>query len=243
MIEDYVKKNGYELIDIFKDEAISGGSIKNRPGIIKVLNALKPGYQVVSYSLSRLTRNFDDAFILKHIIEEKGKAELVFLDTLNIKSGNVAMDKFTYGLFSLLSNLEKDQVSERTSKVLTDLSVKGKLRSKARFGWKYIGKGLPFVKDEDEQKTIEYIRYLRESLNAPTLNNIQKKLEASNHKPRSVSKSYDINRNKKIKKDGEVEKISNYGKGGWRANQIKKIMIDNNIPLLEKEDFYQGYDE
>lgn len=247
MIRNYAKACNYDLVRIYLDEGISGGTLIKRPAIKALIDKLQPGYQVVTYSLSRLTRSADDAIKLRKLIQKKN-ATLILLDSMNVNTGNPALDNFTYGLQSLISNLEKDQVSARVSKVLNIKSANGTLRPKCKFGYRYVSKDKPFVKDEEEQNTIEKIRELAHTLEIPTVANIRKELEKGGYRTRSLAKGEYKTKKRKIKKEGDDSddegesyfKESNYGKGGWRNNQIAKIMQDNGIFLAKKTDFYSG---
>src|SRR5215471_9559264 len=56
---------GYELVEAFADEGISGHSLKNRPGLQQALDAVCAWRGVlVVYSLSRLARNTAETLAL-----------------------------------------------------------------------------------------------------------------------------------------------------------------------------------
>jgi site-specific DNA recombinase len=60
--EAYCEKVGYQVTLVFQDEAISGASVVNRPGVSQLIDAAVNGYfdLVVSEDLSRLSRDLGD---------------------------------------------------------------------------------------------------------------------------------------------------------------------------------------
>lgn len=153
-IQKYCELNNYCIVQHFEDAGISGGSIDNRPQLLLMLELLKPGYIVICASMSRLGRNVAQLLDITNRIR-KAQADLVLLDINLNTSTSAGAAMFT--IMAAMSQLERDQTSERVSNVLTHLSEEGKLITKPPYGYKR-SKGGELEPKEDEQLIIEYVR-------------------------------------------------------------------------------------
>lgn len=63
LCREYAARNGYEVVAVFEDRAITGASLKLRPGIQALLRAARTNMFefVIAESLSRITRDQEDA--------------------------------------------------------------------------------------------------------------------------------------------------------------------------------------
>lgn len=70
----YLEANGYELIEIYIDEAVSGKTANNRTAFFQLLADVKKGLcdVVIVYKYSRFARNLMEARIYHHQIEKAG---------------------------------------------------------------------------------------------------------------------------------------------------------------------------
>jgi DNA invertase Pin-like site-specific DNA recombinase len=170
----------YHVIGIYRDEGISGKDYSNREGLQTLMSDLKHGTHVVVTTLTRLARNYTDAGKIHQEIQEKG-GYLVTLD-MDIDTKTV-IGKMIFDIMSRFSQFERDQTSERVRKSMNYLSSQKKLRSKPPFGEKYVGKGIPFEKNEEEQAVIERIRKFKEDDPGATASTICRCFNALYGKP------------------------------------------------------------
>jgi site-specific DNA recombinase len=107
---------GYELIDTFADEGISGSTIKKRPGLQAAVEAVCDcGGVLVVYSLSRLARNTHETLELGERLSKAG-ADLVSLsEKIDTTS---AAGKMVFRMLAVLAEFERDQAIERTNLAL-----------------------------------------------------------------------------------------------------------------------------
>lgn len=70
----YIDQQGYELIEVYIDEAVSGTSTKNRNAFFELLADVKKGLYdyVVVYKYSRFARNLMEATLYQQQIEKNG---------------------------------------------------------------------------------------------------------------------------------------------------------------------------
>lgn len=160
-IEAWAISNGYELLTIHSDAGISGGKADNRPGLQSALaDACQHKGALVVYSLSRLARSTKDAITISERLDKAG-ADLVSL-TERIDTTNAA-GKMIFRMMAVLSEFEKDLISERTSSALQHLSrVQKKRVGEIRFGYALAVDGENLTPLVAEQAVITKIKVLRE---------------------------------------------------------------------------------
>ena len=148
--------NGADVV-IFRDEGISGKRSDNRPGLQAALDAVGKGDALVCYSLSRLSRSTRDALAIADILTKK-EADLVSLSE-KIDT-TTAAGKMVFRMLAVLSEFERDQVSERTRFALAHKRKNGeKTGGDVPFGYRLEADHL--VEDAAEQKAVRLIVDLR----------------------------------------------------------------------------------
>ena len=76
--QNYIQSQGYEFIQSYIDEAVSGKSTKDRNAFFELLSDVKKGFYdvVIVYKYSRFARNLMEATLYRQQIEKNG-AKLV----------------------------------------------------------------------------------------------------------------------------------------------------------------------
>ena len=145
--------NGADDVVIFRDEGISGKRSDNRPGLQAALGAVGKGDALIVYSLSRLSRSTKDTLILSETLLKK-EADLVSLSE-RIDT-TTAAGKMVFRMLAVLSEFERDQISDRTRFALAHKKAQGeKTGGDVPFGYKVRGGKL--VRHAEEQKAIDRI--------------------------------------------------------------------------------------
>lgn len=146
-----------EIIAERKDEAISGASAANRPGLQEALDlACKYKAVLVVYSLSRLARNTKEAIEISERLDKAG-ADLVSLhekiDT------TTAMGRFVFKLLAAIAELEREQIAERTSEAMRHHQANGRrMSNRTPFGWKLDpDDSSRMIEDTHEQEVIQFV--------------------------------------------------------------------------------------
>lgn len=208
-------------LKIFSDDGISAAQYETRPGLIAALKELNAGDVFIVSSLSRMSRSVSDALQINDVINEK-KASLYVLD-INLDMSSPS-GRMLFTVIMSINQMERENISQKVSQNMRNLSSQGKLKTKPPFGWKSPGKGLPFVKDEKEQLTIKAIRRFVNNDFYLTLAQLVEILNHSNYKPRNAKMWYhrvvknilDQNNivlgklNNPLPENKAVEKINNY---------------------------------
>lgn len=158
-IEAWALANDAELLAVEVDAGISGKRADNREGLQRALErACKEKAALVSYSLSRVSRSTRDTLALADRLERAG-ADLVSLsEKIDTTS---AAGKMVFRLLAVLSEFERDQVSERTKAALFHKRTKGE-KTGGRFApYGYDALDGKLVENSEEQETIKRIQALR----------------------------------------------------------------------------------
>jgi DNA invertase Pin-like site-specific DNA recombinase len=152
-ITKYCQDNNFELIEIFKDEGISGTET-NREGLAGLLSSLNGVNKVVVQNTSRLWR-IDTVKVLIRRELEKAKADVVSIDqpkySIYTKDPN---DFLVNGMMELLDQYERMSISLKLAK---GRKTKAKLGEKAcgsaPFGYEW--DNAKIVVDEEKSKCVK----------------------------------------------------------------------------------------
>lgn len=147
-----------ELLDVFRDEGMSGSRADNRPGLQAAIeSACANKAAVVVYSLSRLCRSTRDAISISEKLDRCG-ADLVSLsERIDTTS---ASGRMIFRMLAVLSEFERDQISERTKAALAHKRAKGEATGHAAFGFDIGPDGKALVPNAQEQRVLRVISYL-----------------------------------------------------------------------------------
>jgi len=160
-IRQYCALHEMELLEVISDERISGKSIKARPGIQDVLELVRKREidAVVVYKLDRLARNTIETLEMVQGMDKKGVALHSITENLDTQS---SIGRFVVRTLASLAEMERDQISERTSAALQQKKEKSeRISGRAPYGYRFEeGKVVPYGK---EQVTIRKIRGLSDT--------------------------------------------------------------------------------
>lgn len=178
-IRAWADLNGAESVTIYRDAGISGKRADNRPGLQEALSAIGKGDALIVYSLSRLARSTRDTIEIAEQLDGRG-ADLVSLSE-KIDT-TTAAGKMVFRMLAVLSEFERDQVSERTRFALAHKRANGeKTGGDIPYGYRLEdGRLMP---DPAEQKALALIRRLHKS--GHSLRSIAKKLEKRGYRTKT----------------------------------------------------------
>ena len=174
--------NGAEAV-IFRD-GISGKRADNRPGLQAALDAVGKGDALIVYSLSRLSRSTKDTLILSETLLKK-EADLVSLsEKIDTTS---AAGKMVFRMLAVLSEFERDQISDRTRFALAHKKANGeKTGGDVPFGYRVRAGKL--YRHAEEQKAVALILNLAGK--GSSLRAICRALEAAGHARKNGSRTW-----------------------------------------------------
>lgn len=171
-IRAYCDLNDLELVEIICD---AGKSAKNteRDGLQQCLTMLSnnEASALIVYKLDRLSRKVLDALNLISEIESYGASLHSIVEKLDTQS---ALGKFFVNMTAALSQLERDQVSERTIMAMAHKKELGQHCGSPAYGFEMVEKKL--VKVASECQAIALIQAMK--LEGATLQQIADELNA-----------------------------------------------------------------
>ena len=140
-IELFAEKQGYELIDVYADEGISGKNIIKRPGVQSMLEDAKSGKfdVLIIWKLTRLGRSMKDVMNI---------AEILYSNNVELHSISESFDittstgKMMLGLLANFAEFERSQISENVK-----MAMKSLVKNNKRFPG---GRMLGYRSDRDE---------------------------------------------------------------------------------------------
>jgi len=161
--------NDYELVAVYEDAGISGGSMTGRDGLKAALAAATKGMALVAYSISRLARSTRDMLELADRLEARGVDLVSLTEKIDTTS---AAGRMVFRMLAVLSEFERDQVAERTKAALAHKKSKGEKYGPVPFGFREIEGRLVEVREESQ--VIAKVMAMREA--GHTLREIAAKL-------------------------------------------------------------------
>lgn len=160
-IRDYCSYKKLELLKIYEDAGISGKTIAGRPAVRELITDIQKDDTIVVCDLSRLGRNTIEVLtiIVTHI-QDRGAFFICLNPDIDTTSPTGML---ILTVLSAVHQLERQNNSLTISTNMQRISREGKLRTKAPYGWKFVGKDLDMVQDDDQQQIIKYISNLYSS--------------------------------------------------------------------------------
>ena len=148
--------NDYELVAIHEDAGITGTSMEKRAGLQAAIAATGKGMALVAYSFSRLARSTADMLEIASGLEKKG-ADLVSL-TEKIDT-TAAAGRMVFRMLAVLSEFERDIISERTTTALAHKKAQGKVYAALPLG--YANEAGKLVPIDEELLVVAEIKDMR----------------------------------------------------------------------------------
>lgn len=163
-IRAWAEIHNIPLGDVITDPGRSGRNLR-RPGLEDLLDRCRRRLVsvVIVCRFDRLTRRTKD---LLHLVEDVFAAhEIEFVSIQERIDTTTAQGKFFLTLMGAMAQMERDQISERTSDALAHLQARGEIIGSAPLGFRKVsnprGKLNSLALDPDEQRTVFLIRRLR----------------------------------------------------------------------------------
>lgn len=145
-LSEYARINGYELVETFCDEGVSGG-LEDRPALSDLFSYLEGHPEIDSVLIYKLDRLARDLYIQEHLIKklESFDKKLLSIKEPNLESGD-PMRKAFRQFMGIVAELEKAFITMRLS---------GGRANKARKGGHAGGSTALGYKAEDKELKID----------------------------------------------------------------------------------------
>jgi len=215
-IKSYCGYKSYELIEVIKDEGISGGKNREREGFVRLLGRLEENDfdAIVLYSLERISRNMLTLLCLEKLFDEYD----VELHTVEGQIDTSTPDGFMgFAMRAFLGEMERRQVKYRTKKAMEYKKGKGEVVGQVPYGYKREENSL--ISDKKEQELIKIVNKLYQG--KKSLSFVVKRLTELGYQTRQ-GKSFRSQQVKRIIKDYERVYSSD---GSKQAEKIKEFIF------------------
>ena len=170
-IREFCERDNLDLVDIIRDEGISGGKNRTRPGFVKLLETIETDEidAVVLYSLERLSRDMLTILSLERYLDQFD----VTLYTVEGKIDTSTIDGWmSFSMKAFMGEMERRQVKSRTKKAMEHMKKNGRVVGDIPFGFKREGDLL--VEIPEEQSIITRVNEMYSQ--GKNLSSITKKL-------------------------------------------------------------------
>jgi site-specific DNA recombinase len=159
-IKKLCRREGLNLVGIEADEGISGKSLKNRPGVQRVLQAVEDRAidAVVVYKSDRMSRDGLESLQVEKLFLKRDVAYL------SVTEGDLTADsvddEFMRFIRAGLNQRERKLISLRTRQALARKKERGeRVGGRPRYGWQVVDGEL--VPEPEEQRAIARMHELR----------------------------------------------------------------------------------
>lgn len=156
-IQAYCAYKNLNLVEVYRDEGISGKNLEGRPEMLRLLREIQKEDNIIVSNLSRFSRNVLDSLVLFKEFDSKGVNFICLSPEIDF-STNIGRTIFT--ILMSFAEYERKNTIENIKVNMQRLSHEGKLRTKAPFGWKFVGKDKDMEEDTEQQAVLQIIKNL-----------------------------------------------------------------------------------
>lgn len=167
----------YEIVEIYTDEGISGKSIKNRPGLLKMLSGIHENkYNViVIWRISRFARNMTEFLQICDLLETNG----IFLASCSEDfDSSTSIGKLIRNILGSFAEYERNIISENVSLALYERFTQGRRTCTQILGY-HVEKDI-LIPIPEELEIVKYI--FKEYINARNFSVVARMCNDRNYK-------------------------------------------------------------
>jgi site-specific DNA recombinase len=160
-IRAYALAKDLELVDVVRDEGLSGKDLAGRPGMQRLIAACEAGDvgSVIVVKLDRLSRRTRD---LLYLVEDVFQAHDVALHSLHeTVDTSSASGRFFLRIMGALAEMERELIGERTAAALAHKKARGERLGTTPYGFRTPGHRLAMEPVAEEQAIVQRILELR----------------------------------------------------------------------------------
>jgi DNA invertase Pin-like site-specific DNA recombinase len=156
-IRAYATAKDLDLVEVIREEGLSGKDLKGRPGMQRLIAACEAGEidAVLVVKLDRLSRKTRD---LLYLVEDVFQAHDVALHSLHeTVDTSSASGRFFLRIMGALAEMERELIGERTSAALAHKRSMGERLGATPLGFRTPAPGEPMESVPEEQATVRTV--------------------------------------------------------------------------------------
>jgi len=155
LIQEYARRNNYQILKRYEDEGISGRAAEKRPAFLRMIDESENGLfsAVLIYDSSRFARNLKDSIVYKSILKQNG-VELISITEPILDEDNALI---TDALLGAMNEMYSRKLSKNVRRGQEQKVLRGESFSLPPFGYRRPEPGKPFVIVPEEAEIVRYI--------------------------------------------------------------------------------------
>lgn len=218
---DYIQRqDGWNLVNVYSDEGITGTSTKKRDGFNSMIEAAMDGKidLIITKEVSRFARNIEDAIKYTRMLKERNVDVVFVLDGIDTREPDFELK---LAIFSAIAQEESRKTSERVKWGQKRQMEKGVVFGRSLLGYKVDKGKLYLVEEEAEIVRLIFHKYVNEGKGTHI---IARELKEAGIKP------YDPDGRARYKND-------------WSNTQILRVLRNEKYvgDLCQKKTYTKNY--
>ncbi len=155
-IKEYCRYKKLELVKVYEDAGISGKNMADRPGLQELKTDIQKGDSIIFCDLSRLGRNTVDVILFNDFVRGKGAKLICLAPDIDFST---PLGEMIITVLSGFNQYERQMIGQNVSTNMKRLAKDGKLRGRAPFGYKFVGKDQDMEPIPEQQEVMQLIFY------------------------------------------------------------------------------------
>ncbi|WP_194840872.1 recombinase family protein [Filobacillus milosensis] len=237
-LRQYASLYGWQVVEEYVDEGISGKDIKGRPAMQKLISDIDKGkfQAVLVWKISRLSRNMLDTLVL---LDKFEKYDVKFISYSENFDTSSPIGKLVVQLMASIAEMERNTLSENVKLGMTQRANEGRWNGGIVFGYDSIKKELVINHEEAEIVHLIYNLYA----NGKGLKAIANHLNKSGYRTKR-NKHFSINGIATILDNhvyiGKIRwlQVENWDKKRRRGKNPNPILVDGEHEAIISEELW-----
>ena len=154
-LTEYCKSHNYVIVKIYRDEGISAKNVKNRPGLLQLLEDSKAGSfdTILVWKLTRFSRNMADLMTMCEDLDKRGIALVSYSEAFD---STTPAGRMIRSMLGTVAQFEREVTSENVLLAMYERAKQGKRTCSDVLGYDMDGTDSLKI----NQPEAEYVRFV-----------------------------------------------------------------------------------